>query len=183
MAGQTTQRAFALSLAILFLITTVGFSGYVIWQMYHESKNSSSTASTANKDDAANQEVAKEDALKGQQLENFTPVAEVTELQVIDTTPGTGTEVAATSTVTAHYTGAVASTGKIFESSLSGGEPVTFPLDQVIEGWKQGLVGMKAGGKRRLIIPASMAYGEQSPSADIPANSALVFDIELVSVQ
>jgi len=180
--AQTTQRAFALSLAILFLITTVGFSGYVIWQMYHESKNSKDTSSAQTQTDA-NQKVASEDTLKGQQLENFTPVAEVNELQVIDITPGTGTEVAATSTVTAHYTGAVASTGKIFESSLSGGEPVTFPLDQVIEGWKQGLVGMKAGGKRRLIIPASMAYGEQSPSADIPANSALVFDIELVSVQ
>ncbi len=180
--AQTTQRAFALSLAILFLITTVGFSGYVIWQMYHESKNSS-TAETAKTDSTANQEVASEDSLKGQQLPDFTPVAEVTELQVIDQEVGTGAEVAATSTVTAHYTGAVASTGTIFESSLSSGEPVTFPLDQVIQGWKEGLVGMKAGGKRRLIIPASMAYGDQSPSADIPANSALVFDIELVSVQ
>ncbi len=184
--AQTTQRAFALSLAILFLITTVGFSGYVIWQMYHESKTSKTAAETAaQQKDAksqANQEVAKEDPLKGQPLPNFTPVAEVTELQVIDQQVGDGAEVKADSTVSAHYTGAVASTGIIFESSMSG-DPVTFPLNQVIEGWKEGLVGMKAGGKRRLIIPAAKAYGEQSPSADIPANSALVFDIELVSVQ
>lgn len=179
--AQTTQRAFALSLAILFLVTTVGFSGYVIWQMYDENKNGKKEdTSQQQTDQTAN---AQEDPMKGQQLENFEPVDNVTELKVIDITPGTGAEATADSTVTAHYTGAVASTGKIFESSLSSGEPATFPLNQVIEGWRQGLPGMKVGGKRRLIIPASMAYGEQSPSADIPANSALVFDIELINVQ
>lgn len=177
--AQTTQRAFALSLAILFIVTTVGFSGYVIWQMFDESKNGNND--TQSTQDTTAQ--AEEDPLKGQQLDNFEPVENVTELQVIDITPGDGAAATADSTVVAHYTGALASTGQIFESSLSGGEPATFPLNQVIVGWQEGLVGMKAGGKRRLIIPASKAYGEQSPSADIPANSALVFDVELIEVK
>jgi FKBP-type peptidyl-prolyl cis-trans isomerase len=62
------------------------------------------------------------------------------------------------------------------------GRPATFPLSHVIEGWQKGVPGMKVGGTRRLIIPAAQAYGSSSPSASIPPNSDLVFDIELVSV-
>ncbi len=177
--GQTTQRAFALSLAILFLVTTVGFSAYVIWEMFNKKDD---TASSSQQQTADASEQQQEDPLKGQQLENFTPVDNVTELKIEDITVGTGDEAKADSTVTAHYTGAIASTGTIFESS-KGGDPATFALDQVIAGWKEGVPGMKVGGKRRLIIPADKAYGEQSPSEDIPANSALVFDIELVAVK
>lgn len=178
--AQTTQRAFALSLAILFIVTTVGFSGFVIWQMYDESKKSKDTSQTDSSQTA--DQAAQEDPLKGSQLENYTPVENVTELKIEDIVVGDGDEAKAGSTVTAHYTGALASTGVIFESSLNS-EPATFPLDSVITGWGEGVPGMKVGGKRRLIIPADKAYGEQSPSPDIPANSALVFDIELIAVQ
>lgn len=168
------QRAFALTAAILFLFASVGFTGLVIWQVSQE-------------DDAVNdaQSTTNPNALKGKQLEGFTPVATVAELQKTDLVVGTGAEVQPGANVTVNYTGAVASTGKIFESSLDSGQPLPVQLlqGQLIQGWVDGVPGMKAGGKRRLVIPAELAYGAASPSPDIPANSALVFDIEVISVQ
>jgi peptidylprolyl isomerase len=121
--------------------------------------------------------------LQGTTLANFTPVANVPELQVIDVVEGTGDVVLEGATITAHYTGARCSDGVIFESSHdSGPEGATFPLSAVISGWTQGVPGMKVGGTRRLVIPAAMAYGDRSPSPDIPANSNLVFDIELQAI-
>ncbi len=121
-------------------------------------------------------------SLEGTQLTNFTPVETVESLQIIDIVPGNGDEVPAGATITAHYTGALCNNGVIFQSSHDGGEPITFPLNGVIEGWRDGVPGMKVGGVRRILIPAAMAYGAQSPAANIPANSDLVFDIELVSL-
>ena len=83
----------------------------------------------------------------------------VTELVVIDDVEGTGTEVQPGDTVTAQYVGAVAETGDVFQSSWELGGAIQFPLDGVIQGWSEGLVGMKAGGRRTLVIPAEMAYG------------------------
>lgn len=121
--------------------------------------------------------------LQDSQLENFTPINDVSELQITDVVVGDGAEVAVGATVTAHYTGAICQTGVIFQSSHDGpGQPATFPLNAVIEGWQKGVPGMKVGGTRRLIIPASMAYGAQSPAPNIPANSNLVFDIELKNI-
>ena len=121
--------------------------------------------------------------MEGKQLENFTPTASVGTLQKIDLEPGTGEEVKPGDTVTAHYTGAVAATGIIFQSSLDTGQPVPFGLDQVIKGWTEGVPGMKVGGKRRLLIPADLAYGANPPAgSNIPANADLVFDIQLVKI-
>ena len=104
------------------------------------------------------------------------------QLVVIDQVTGTGAEVAAGGTVTAQYSGVVAETGEEFDSSWSRGEPATFPLDQVIQGWTDGLVGMKVGGRRTLVIPADQAYGANPPpGSGIPANADLVFTIDLVS--
>lgn len=119
---------------------------------------------------------------EGTKLSGFEPVNAVTELQIIDKEVGTGAAVQPGATVTAHYTGALCKNGVIFQSSHDIGRPITFPLDGVIEGWQQGVPGMKVGGWRRLVIPASMAYGDSSPAPNIPANSDLVFDIELMSV-
>lgn len=121
-------------------------------------------------------------ALEGSKLQDFTPLATVTELQIIDTKPGDGPEVPEGATITAHYTGALANNGTIFQSSHDFGDAITFGLHQVIKGWTDGVPGMKVGGTRRLVIPAEQAYGSQSPSANIPANSDLVFDIELVAI-
>lgn len=120
--------------------------------------------------------------LEGTTLTGFEPVQNVKELEILDTVPGTGDEVQPGATITAHYTGALCVNGVIFQSSHDMGRPITFPLTGVIKGWQQGVPGMKVGGTRRLIIPAEMAYGSQSPASNIPANSDLVFDIELVEI-
>lgn len=177
--AQTTQRAFALSLAILFLITTVGFSGYVIWEMFNK-KDDSASATTAQEQTAdASQEQPKE------YMKDFEPMGDtrVTELKVTDITVGTGTEATATSTVRVEYTGALTKDGSIFDSTdTRGGEPAEFPLDQVIAGFKEGITGMKVGGERQILIPASMGYGDQASEA-IPADSDLVFTVKLVEVK
>jgi peptidylprolyl isomerase len=105
-----------------------------------------------------------------------------TKLVVEDITPGTGAEVSASSTVVADYIGVSCSTGKIFDASYTSGQPVTFPLAQVIPGWQQGLVGMKVGGKRLLGIPSDLAYGPSGRDPIAP-DEALWFVVELRGVQ
>lgn len=121
--------------------------------------------------------------LEGTKLANFEPQSAVAELQITDVTVGTGDEVPQGATITAHYTGALVADGTIFQSSHDFGQAITFPLSGVIAGWTQGVPGMKVGGTRRLVIPAALAYGASSPASNIPANSDLVFDIELVAIE
>ncbi len=106
-----------------------------------------------------------------------TPPAELTFSDVI---VGTGVEVLPTSTLTVHYTLMAWSTGKIIESSWSG-QPATFPLAQVVEGWQKGLPGAKAGGRRLLILPPSMGYGA-SGSGPIGPNETLIFSVDIIGV-
>lgn len=161
-------------IAVLFLGTGLGVGVIAFWQATHQKKDTTSTVNSTNP--PANQ-------LKGTQLGGFTPIVKIDSLQKIDTKVGDGAEAKASSTVTVQYTGAVAATGTIFESSLDSGQPVTFGLNQVIKGWTDGVPGMKVGGERRLLIPAAQAYGANSPSPDIPANADLVFDITLLDVK
>lgn len=120
--------------------------------------------------------------LEGTSLTGFTPVPSVPTLQISDTAEGNGDTVQPGATVTVHYTGALASSGVIFQSSHDTSQPISFPLSGVIAGWRDGVPGMKVGGTRRLHIPAAQAYGSQSPSPGIPPNSDLVFDIELIAI-
>ena len=123
--------------------------------------------------------------LKGTLLPDYEPIGKknkVSELEIIDLVVGDGDEVPAEATITAHYTGALVKNGIIFQSSHDFGDAITFGLDQVIKGWTHGVPGMKIGGTRRLVIPAEQAYGASSPSPNIPANSDLVFDIDLVAI-
>ena len=120
--------------------------------------------------------------LEGTKLANFTPMDSVPELQITDTVVGTGDEVPEGAKITAHYTGALVKDGTIFQSSHDFGDPITFPLNGVIEGWTKGVPGMKVGGIRRLVIPPQLAYGSVRAAANIPPNSDLVFDIELVAL-
>lgn len=119
----------------------------------------------------------------GTKLQDFTPIEKVDELQITDIVIGDGAVVEPGATIEAHYTGALCKNGIIFQSSHDFGGPISFGLDQVIAGWTQGVPGMKVGGMRRLTIPADMAYGAASPAPNIPANSDLVFDIELISIR
>jgi FKBP-type peptidyl-prolyl cis-trans isomerase len=97
---------------------------------------------------------------------------------------GTGQTVRPGQTVTVNYVGDLYKTGKEFDSSWKNGQPATFPLSTggVIQGWVQGIPGMKVGGRRELIIPASLAYGKSGRPPTIPPNSPLVFVVDLLSI-
>lgn len=103
-----------------------------------------------------------------------------TELTKSDIIIGTGAEVLSTSTLTVHYTLMAWSTGKIIESSW-GGNPATFPLAQVVQGWQQGLPGAKVGGRRLLILPPDMGYGAAG-AGPIGPNETLIFVVDIIGV-
>lgn len=107
----------------------------------------------------------------------------VTELKIEDLSVGNGTEAVAGKRLSMHYTGTLLN-GVKFDSSLDRGAPFEFTLGagEVIKGWDQGIVGMKVGGKRKLTIPPSLAYGAGTVGA-IPPNSTLVFEVELLEVK
>ena len=108
-----------------------------------------------------------------------------------DTVIGTGAEATVGSTVYMHYTGwlyktmAVKQHGRKFDSSFDRGQPLNFVLGtgRVIKGWDQGIVGMKVGGKRTLVIPSHLAYGSRAVGEIIKPGSDLIFDVELVDVK
>jgi peptidylprolyl isomerase len=103
-----------------------------------------------------------------------------TELAVADVYPGSGDAVAPGATVTVNYVGVGQQSGQVFDSSWQRGQPATFSLDGVIEGWSEGLVGMQPGGRRLLIIPAELAYGDAGAGADIAPGETLVFVVDLI---
>ena len=107
-----------------------------------------------------------------------------TKLVVKDIVKGTGKAAKVDDQVTVHYVGVSHSTGEEFDASWTGGEPVQFALSQgqLIDGWVQGIPGMKVGGRRMLTIPADLAYGEQGSPPSIGPNETLVFVIDLKKV-
>lgn len=118
-------------------------------------------------------------------------VSSITTLQKNDVVVGTGTEATAGKNVTVHYTGWLYSEsapnhhGTKFDSSRDRNDPFQFRLGagMVIQGWDQGVAGMKVGGQRTLTIPAAMGYGARGAGGVIPPNATLVFDVELLNVQ
>ena len=117
-----------------------------------------------------------------------TGLSSITTLQTTDLVVGTGAEATTGRSLTVHYTGwlykasAVDNKGTKFDSSVDRGAPFSFTLGgNVIAGWNQGIVGMKVGGQRRLIIPPSLGYGASGQGA-IPGNATLVFDVQLLAV-
>ncbi|MEV0531123.1 FKBP-type peptidyl-prolyl cis-trans isomerase [Kitasatospora sp. NPDC050463] len=107
-----------------------------------------------------------------------------TELQIRDIEVGTGEEAKPGQVVEVHYVGVTFASGEEFDASWNRGSSFKFPLGagRVIKGWDQGVVGMKVGGRRELIIPAHLAYGNQSPTPLIPAGSTLIFVVDLLGV-
>lgn len=111
------------------------------------------------------------------------PVPE--ELVIQDLVVGAGHEVSAGDQVSCHYVGVTFDDGEEFDASWNRGEPLRFTagVGQVIQGWDQGLLGMKVGGRRRLEIPAALAYGERGAGSVIGPNQALVFVVDLVDAR
>ena len=95
---------------------------------------------------------------------------------------GVGESPKVTDTVKVHYQGTLID-GTIFDSSIQRGQPISFPVNAVIPGWTEALQLMKVGDKWQLFIPAKLAYGERSPAPAIPANSVLIFEVELLGIE
>jgi hypothetical protein len=102
-------------------------------------------------------------------------------LKTWDVVQGSGTPVAAGDSITVFYTGWLASNGTQFDSRRSPAAPVAFQLNGLIQGWQQGIPGMKPGGIRRLFVPAALGYGAAGSPPNVPANADLVFEIKLIS--
>ena len=119
------------------------------------------------------------------------PPSPVTSMQSVELKSGAGDSIAPGKIAVVQYTGwlyeaaAKDNKGKQFDSSRTQGQPFRFPLGagSVIKGWDQGVIGMKIGGSRRLIIPADMAYGDSGAGGVIPPGATLVFDIDLVAIE
>jgi peptidylprolyl isomerase len=108
-----------------------------------------------------------------------------TDLEVIEITEGDGKEATAGSTVSVHYVGVAHSTGEEFDASYNRGAPLDFRLGigQVISGWDQGVQGMKVGGRRRLVIPPHLGYGERGAGGVIAPGETLIFVVDLLDVR
>jgi peptidylprolyl isomerase len=108
-----------------------------------------------------------------------------TDLEVTDLTTGDGTEAVAGKTVRVHYVGVAHSTGEEFDASYNRGEPLSFRLGtgQVIAGWDQGVQGMKVGGRRRLVIPPHLGYGDRGAGGVIKPGETLIFVVDLLDVR
>lgn len=107
------------------------------------------------------------------------------ELEITDITVGDGPEASSGSQVSVHYVGVAHSTGEEFDASYNRGEPLDFPLGRgrVISGWDQGVAGMKVGGRRRLVIPPHLAYGDRGAGGVIGPGETLIFVVDLVGVR
>ena len=108
-----------------------------------------------------------------------------TELRIVDEIQGTGKEATAGATVSCHYVGVTYSGGEEFDASWNRNEPLDFTVGvgQVIQGWDQGLLGMKVGGRRKIVIPPHLGYGDRGAGAAIKGGETLIFVVDLVDVR
>jgi FKBP-type peptidyl-prolyl cis-trans isomerase FkpA len=143
-----------------------------------------STSPQTSKPTALGTESTKSDTSQTQiESVTITPMQDSTEFKMEDITVGTGQEAVSGKKISVNYKGTLTD-GTQFDSSYDRGQAFSFNLGagEVIEGWDKGFAGMKVGGKRKLTIPASMGYGNR-PVGSIPANSTLIFEVELLKVE
>ncbi|MEM6998165.1 MAG: FKBP-type peptidyl-prolyl cis-trans isomerase [Patescibacteria group bacterium] len=182
-------RVISLLLAISFFVSVAGFTIFVIIEANQDdTDNTQQLSNTFDISENNNQQSTDQGAntvLAGTILDGFDTRdnGQTAELEITDIVEGTGDAVSAADVVTVHYTGALVRTGEIFESSKDSGSPATFGLTNLIVGWQEGIPGMKPGGTRRLVIPATKAYGDNPrPGGLIQPGDDLVFDIELIGI-
>lgn len=174
MAG-LPKRVATLTLASVFLVTTVGFSALVIWQISQQNKNVRQDSAQL----TCGQATPAAEILPKPEVKSTN---KVTKLNVENLTVGSGEAAKSGDCLNVKYYGTLAN-GKRFDDNFSAPTTFQFPLGAgyVIPGWDQGLIGIRVGGTRRLVIPPSLAYGDQAQDK-IPANSTLVFIVKLVKI-
>ena len=187
-------------LSIIAAVVVIAAAGLVYWQYQRYTSQQSAAAASKTKQTSAPIGPKCSTASAVPSIYDSTPKAGPTSpppatgtaatnadgLQCLDLKVGSGKVAQQGSTVSVEYTGWLQSNGKKFDSSYDhGGQPFSVtPLGQasVIPGWNEGLVGMKVGGVRRIIIPAALGYGAQGNQA-IPPNATLIFDVTVLSIQ
>ncbi|HUB93745.1 MAG TPA: FKBP-type peptidyl-prolyl cis-trans isomerase [Verrucomicrobiae bacterium] len=175
------ERIFAGFGAILFLGSACALTVFVILQPGSDTTNTTNTASNQTQSTCdINTPVS--DTAEATPAP-YEPSGAITSLQITDLTVGTGTAAKNGDCLVMKYQGNLASNGTVFDENYSKAQALQFTLGQgeVIPGWDQGLVGMKVGGTRRLVIPASLGYGSTAQGS-IPANSNLVFIVKLEKI-
>ena len=172
------KKIFSMAVAAVIMAGMASCSG-------NGTTNNESTATQAN--ETTEYEQIKDNKTLGREFleenaKNDSVVQTTSGLQYMVLKEGTGAKPGPTDKVTVHYTGKLID-GTVFDSSVEGGEPVTFPLDKVIPGWTEGLQLMSEGSKYRLFIPSELAYGSKGAGEQILPNSTLIFDVELIKVE
>jgi len=166
-AKMSFQRVFILSIVVVFLVGTIG--AYLLVLFNNDDTNNTDVTTT----ETSQQEELKVDPTA------YVVKDSVTTLEKTDLKVGNGPEVKAGDTIKVQYKGSLAKTGQVFDQT--NGQAIELPLEGVIQGWQEGIPGMKVGGTRRLVIPAAMAYGN-TPVGSIPANSDLVFEVTVDAI-
>lgn len=177
------ERVFALVAAVVFLATSVAFSAAVIWQIRSDSKNKDQATTSQSEADTQTQcQFDTPTAAKEQVPEAYKPSGDVTKLETTDLVVGSGAEVKTGDCLVVKYLGTLID-GTKFDGNFDQEKGLKFSVGtgSVIPGWDQGLVGMKVGGVRRLVIPSDLAYKEQG-SGSIPPNADLVFVVKLLEI-
>jgi FKBP-type peptidyl-prolyl cis-trans isomerase len=190
-AKEKGTRFFILTMVGAFILSSLGFSALVIWTIAKGDSQSSQQTADLQKQlqDQLKQQQCSIQPVNGQKAEPLPETAvktsgDVTKLQKIDLKQGTGKTAKAGDCLVVKYNGTLAKNGKKFDGDFDKDQALQFALGQgkVIKGWDEGLVGMKVGGIRKLIIPSDMAYGKRS-SAQIPADSDLIFVVKLLAIK
>lgn len=180
------QRNVLLLVALLFLISAAGVGAWQYQKIEADKQTALDNHATATAKACAAPSLTAGPATPPALPANSKVVTLDKGLQYVDLKQGCGSAtVQKGSQVSVQYTGWLKKDGKKFQSSYDqGGSPVSLTIadGQVIAGWVEGLVGMKEGSTRRLIIPAALAYGKESPDASIPANSDLIFEVSIVTL-
>lgn len=193
-ARSNGQRIFILVIVGTFLISSLSLSFYVIYDMV-ANKNKQQTAASQTED--LQKQLEQLQAQGGCDIrtpiegvktkpapEGFKPGADVVQLQTTDLTVGNGDEVKPGDCLVVKYHGTLAADGTKFDGNYEEPKALQFTFGQgnVIKGWDEGIIGMKVGGERRLVIPSDLGYGEQG-AGQIPANADLVFVVELLEIK